>query len=351
MKKIAKIVIIIAMVFTMTGCVKYNANMDIKRDKTMEFSIIYALDTAYFDDKSVLTDDELKQLEENGFEIEGYSNNDYKGAKITKKFENIDSLSTTDDVQYNISAIASPKDDTEEKKEYLFKIEKGLFKNKYIAKFVFDPSDSSLKDSEVPIENYESSDELQYDIEDNTSQSTTEEETDGDSMNSAGTFSAMDLIFNVNLPYSSLKNNATTTTNRDKTLRWVLSSEEVSTIEFEFEIYNKISMYVLIGISSITILSIILLIIAIIVKKKKEKQATLMQSYMIDPNSQQTMYMQQPGVVQYDPTTGQTYTVQSPMIMPTYDVQPTDIVQYDPVTGTTYIIQATEESNDQNNQQ
>lgn len=317
MKKIIKIICVISLVFLMTGCVKYNGKMDIKNDRSMTFSIIYAIDTAYFGNKDALKDDELKYLEEHGFEIEGYSNGDYKGATLTKKYEDIDLVSTTEDVKYSLSKITASNGD---EKEYLFKIEKGLFKNKYKAVFEFDPSDAKFNTDENPAEPNDIQEKVQYDIVDSEQQTTTQ---NSESMDSIGTFSSLDLNFNVSLPYPAIRSNATTTTNRDKNLKWVLTSDAVSTIEFEFEIYNLISVSILIGISLITILSMILLIIAIKRKKQKEgleyQQNTMTQSYI------------------QDPITGATYAI-----------QPTDTVQYDPVTGTTYIIQGGQNPDDPN---
>ena len=40
MKKYFKLIVVIGCLFLVTGCVKYNATMDIKKDKSMDFSMI-----------------------------------------------------------------------------------------------------------------------------------------------------------------------------------------------------------------------------------------------------------------------------------------------------------------------
>ena len=47
-KKVCNFMLLFSLLFIMTGCVKFNANMDIKKDKSMKFEIIYALDASYF---------------------------------------------------------------------------------------------------------------------------------------------------------------------------------------------------------------------------------------------------------------------------------------------------------------
>lgn len=77
--------------------------------------------------------------------------------------------------------------------------------------------------------------------------------------------SNLDLSFNVNLPYSAKSNNATNTSDNNKKLSWNLSSTEISTIEFTFELYNMTNVYIGIGLLVILIAAIVVLIVS---KKK-----------------------------------------------------------------------------------
>ena len=266
MKKSLYILTIFIVAICLSGCVKYNANMEIKKDKSMDFSIVYAMDTQYFGDQEVLTEENRKELEEEGFKVTNYQEDTMKGFTLTKSIENIDELSTTENTDYSLSNI-------EEEKE-MFKVEKGFFKNKYIANFKFDTEDSAITEEET-------SDGT---ITDGYSDGTIEENpdsysdfpmdsTEGYNDSSMDDFSNMatsnlDLSLNVTLPYQAISNNATKTENDNKTLSWDLTSSEIETINFEFELYNMTNIYLTIG--GIALL-IIIIIVVTVTKHKKRK--------------------------------------------------------------------------------
>lgn len=266
MKKSLYILTIFIVAICLSGCVKYNANMEIKKDKSMDFSIIYAMDTQYFGDQEVLTEENRKELEEEGFKVTDYQEDTMKGFTLTKSIKNIDELSTTENTDYSLSNI-------EEDKE-MFKVEKGFFKNKYIANFKFDTEDSAITEEET-------SDGT---ITDGYSDGTIEENpdsysdfpmdsTEGYNDSSMDDFSNMatsnlDLSLNVTLPYQAISNNATKTENDNKTLSWDLTSSEIETINFEFELYNMTNIYLTIG--GIALL-IIIIIVVTVTKHKKRK--------------------------------------------------------------------------------
>ena len=266
MKKSLYILTIFIVTICLSGCVKYNANMEIKKDKSMDFSIVYAMDTQYFGDQEVLTEENRKELEEEGFKVTDYQEDTMKGFTLTKSIKNIDELSTTENTDYSLSNI-------EEDKE-MFKVEKGFFKNKYIANFKFDTEDSAITEEET-------SDGT---ITDGYSDGTIEENpdsysdfpmdsTEGYNDSSMDDFSNMatsnlDLSLNVTLPYQAISNNATKTENDNKTLSWDLTSSEIETINFEFELYNMTNIYLTIG--GIALL-IIIIIVVTVTKHKKRK--------------------------------------------------------------------------------
>lgn len=266
MKKSLYILTIFIVAICLSGCVKYNANMEIKKDKSMDFSIVYAMDTQYFGDQEVLTEENRKELEEEGFKVTDYQEDTMKGFTLTKSIKNIDELSTTENTDYSLSNI-------EEDKE-MFKVEKGFFKNKYIANFKFDTEDSAITEEET-------SDGT---ITDGYSDGTIEENpdsysdfpmdsTEGYNDSSMDDFSNMatsnlDLSLNVTLPYQAISNNATKTENDNKTLSWDLTSSEIETINFEFELYNMTNIYLTVG--GIALL-IIIIIVVTVTKHKKRK--------------------------------------------------------------------------------
>lgn len=270
MKKSLYILTIFIIAICLSGCVKYNANMEIKKDKSMDFSIVYAMDTQYFGDQEVLTEENRKELEEEGFKVTDYQEDTMKGFTLTKSIKNIDELSTTENTDYSLSNIEEDKDKDKE----MFKVEKGFFKNKYIANFKFDTEDSAITEEET-------SDGT---ITDGYSDGTIEENpdsysdfpmdsTEGYNDSSMDDFSNMatsnlDLSLNVTLPYQAISNNATKTENDNKTLSWDLTSSEIETINFEFELYNMTNIYLTIG--GIALL-IIIIIVVTVTKHKKRK--------------------------------------------------------------------------------
>ena len=124
-RNVLKSFILGLMIVSLTGCVKFNANMDIKKDKSMDFSIIYAVDTTYFgDDMELLDDANKKQLEESGFNVSDYSEDKMKGFKLVRNIKNIDTVSSTSEEEYSLSGVL--EEDSDDK---MFKVKKGFLKN------------------------------------------------------------------------------------------------------------------------------------------------------------------------------------------------------------------------------
>ena len=63
-RKTIKIFLIAIILLFSSGCVKFNANMEIKKDKSMDFNIIYAIDKNFLDGEKIIDDDEKKELED-----------------------------------------------------------------------------------------------------------------------------------------------------------------------------------------------------------------------------------------------------------------------------------------------
>ena len=73
----------------MTGCVKFNTTMDIKKDKSMDFSMIYAVDTSMLGDKNLFDDKQKEEMRNNGFSVSDSADGKMKGVTLTKKIKNI----------------------------------------------------------------------------------------------------------------------------------------------------------------------------------------------------------------------------------------------------------------------
>lgn len=270
MKKFRNLLLMGIFLFLITGCVKYNVTMDIKKDKSMDFSIIYAMDKSMLGDEELLKDDNLKSVKEKGFTVSEYSEDNMKGFTLSKKIKNIDEVSSDKDASYSLSGVVSDEDS---KDEYLFKVKKGLLKNTYTAEFKFDSSDSSTttSSSDDDDDDFFTSDDDDWSFGDD---SLTTEDDDDDDYDYSSLASSMDLKFKVTLPYAAKSSNATSTNNDGKELSWDLSSvKSTDSIKFEFELYNMTTIYALIGGAILLVVIIIVLIICLAKKKNKKDVA------------------------------------------------------------------------------
>ena len=284
MKQKIKVLVILIMVFLLTGCIKYDVTMDIKMDKSMDFTMIFAADKTLLEKQktSVLTVEQMKELEEQEFVIEEYEKDNLQGYKITKTIKNIDKVSTEEAGEYDLSGIAEEGSEN----NYIFQVKKGLIKNKYIAKFKFDKDNNALSgeddsDSEWDWDN----EDFDWNVEEDDNNTVTYRETNGEELTVVGEedndvqkkeaedeldyssllANSMDLKLNVNLPMSALSNNATTSENNNKKLSWNLATHKED-VEFEFELYN---LPVVIGIGVVALLVVFGIISTILQSTKK----------------------------------------------------------------------------------
>ncbi len=254
MKKNIKLTALLTLlVISLTGCVKFNSTMEIKKDKSMDYKIIYAFDKSLFGDQEILTNDDKKELENKGFTVSNYVDGNMKGFKVSKNIKNIDDVSSTNDATYDLSGLL----DSNKSESKVFKVKKGFLKNTYTASFKFDSSDSDLNNStsnDTTIDN-------DFTTDDNNT--TTDSDFDFSNINTN-----MDLSFNVKLPYKAISSNATTKKNDDKELSWNLSSTGEDKIEFSFALYNMTNIYICGG---VIVLLIIIVIVSILNKSRKNK--------------------------------------------------------------------------------
>ena len=253
MKKNIKLTALLTLlVISLTGCVKFNSTMEIKKDKSIDYTVIYAFDKSLFGDQEILTSNDKKELENKGFTVSNYVDGNMNGFKVSKNIKNIDDVSSTNDATYDLSGLL----DSSKSESKVFKVKKGFLKNTYTASFKFDSSDSDLNNStsdDTTIDN-------DFTIDNDT---TTDSDFDFSNMNTN-----MDLSFNVKLPYKAISSNATTKKNDDKELSWNLSSTGEDKIEFSFALYNMTNIYICGG---VIVLLIIIVIVTILNKGKKNK--------------------------------------------------------------------------------
>ena len=269
-------------VFLMTGCVKSHVNMEINKDKSMNLSLIAAIDSSFLEqsgEDDLLENEEIKEFEEKGFKTEKYSDDSMTGYKFTKSFANIDDLSSEKETTLDLNALAD-----EETPNNVFTVKKGFFKNTYTAKV----KNNATDELQSQIENADqttTTDDNQMNTEDDTTiqgsndtqtdtnvQDDTDTQTDSSfdfssNMDMSMLSSTLDMKFNVTLPYKAISSNATSTENDGKTLVWNLVNTQ-DDIEFTFELYNMNNIYLTVGLA---VILIILIIVIIIMSKRKPK--------------------------------------------------------------------------------
>ena len=296
MKKIKEMISLIVILLTLTGCVKMEVNMEIRKDKSMTLGIIQAANESLINQGTadLLDEEEKKEFQDAGYKIEDYKEKEMIGYKITKEIKNIDEVSTKEEITSDLG-LNELKDNN-----YIFTIKKGLFKNTYKATLknsdteqindslnndLTDNSnpddileDDSLTDEEITIDNditIENEDETIDIIEEDNSNNSLED------FDYSALMSGIEVSMKVKLPYKALSNNATTIENDGTTLTWDLMNFKEEEIKFEFEMYNTKNIII---ISSIGLI-IILLIIFLIIKKTKKKKTIINNNNNLETNS------------------------------------------------------------------
>lgn len=289
MKKRIELFLILSIALISTGCMKMEVSMGIHKDKSMDFSMIQAIDMeamSQFGDAGAtttneMTEEEIKEMEEtSGFKVEEYKEDSFEGYKMTKTFANIDKISNEEEIETDLSALTS----TEEDEQQFFQVKRGLFKNTYKAKL----KSSDSEDMQDQIGSSEDSSELQgFDTSSLTSQ--------------------LDFNLSVNLPYKAISSNAMEVTNDGKTLVWNLLELKDEAVEFEFELYNTTVIYVTLGITIGFILVLIILVLITLRGNKKRRQKELSENVEVDEQPEvilpiQDINIQQPQFNQGMPT-------------------------------------------------
>lgn len=315
MKKLKKVIGVLLILTTMTGCVKYKNTMTINNDKSMVFEGSYLISDKLLesaDSTTFFTEENKKALEERGVTVTDKKENGYTGIAVSKKYDNIDKISNDTGKEVTISDYF--KEDFDD--SVLFKVEKGFLKNKYTANFKYDSNvgagdGGDTSTSQALTENDKKlavTDDLTTTTPstgedtttntpstgDNTTIPTTPKDNttttpdngttdpttpgttnpddskiDPDLMGLAG---EMEFSYIVNLPEKALTNNATNVSSDGKTLTWSLMQSQMSNIEFSFELKNMTNYYILYGGIAAAVIIVIIIIITIIKKCKKGKE-------------------------------------------------------------------------------
>ena len=95
MKKISKLLLVFTIILGLSGCLKYDVNMQISNDKSMDFDLVIAINTSMLESLDQTTSKEFKKDDYLKYENAGYpvteynETNDkatYEGVRISKLF-------------------------------------------------------------------------------------------------------------------------------------------------------------------------------------------------------------------------------------------------------------------------
>ena len=271
--KILKVLLVVIMAFTLSGCVKFNQTMEIKKDGTMNYNLIYAANKSLLQGQdNIFEEDDIKQLQEKGFTVTDYEDDKMKGVTISRNGILVDSISSDDkNAVYELTSVVS---DDKKDNSKLFYVKKGFLKNTYVANFKFDSSSASdrsninMRNEDDKEDDFTKDDMTSDDIFDTTDNGS--DSTDNDSDMSAlmdQYMKNMDLKFIVKLPYAAISNNATTKSSDNKELTWDLTKiTKNDSIKCEFSLYNVTNIVILVA-----GVVLVVAVVFFIIKKKKGK--------------------------------------------------------------------------------
>lgn len=292
MKKSFKVLCLMLVAFMMSGCMKFNMNMDINSDKSMNLELIVAFANEMMgsSNETNMDNSEIQKLKDNGFNVEEYSDDTMTGYTISTKINNIDDVSTEKDTMFNLNDIFNG-----EKLSDIFTVKKGFLKNTYIVKIGEEESTDMTNEIEDDLNSTYSDDSLLA----------------TDDADLSMLLNSMDINFTINLPYKAISSNATNTENDGKTLVWqpTSASNSSSNIEFSFELYNMTNIYLMVGIVILIIVIIIILIVKHCKKTKSNKSSLNSQKNDSTLNNETVVTHVTPTTEPSNPTNIQTNTI------------------------------------------
>ena len=244
MKKIGKIMGLLLAVLLFSGCMKYNYNVTVNSDGSVDFKLLSAVSKqvlSYSGDSNSMKEEDYDDAKAAGFEVKKYDDGEYEGFELSKHFNSIDDVSYEDDTTVDLSM--------KDGKVKLFKVTKDDKKKTYKAKIDYSEAKGYSSQSDA----YKDNDAYKEYLK------------------------GMEMKFVITLPTKATSNNATTVSEDGKTLTWDFLSFDKDAIEFEFDINeketsksgnnnNNMILYIGIGAGALVLIGVI---VFIIVKGKK----------------------------------------------------------------------------------
>ena len=243
MKKTVKILGVICALLLFSGCMKYDIDMTINSDKSMDLKYINAYSKELLESLSqnnqggnLLDESKFEESKKEGYEVSNYEDDKFKGFEIKKHFNSIDEVSTEEDIDVDLNSNEGGKK--------FFKIIKDGNKIRYKAKYKTSEASSLAGQGDSYKDNEEYS---KY-------------------------FENMEFKFILNLPTKAISNNANTVSNDGKKLEWDLLNLQNGTIEFEFELQSSSNLVLIIGIVAGALVLIGVCVFIFINKNKSNKK-------------------------------------------------------------------------------
>lgn len=207
MKRIRMLVLFFT-IFIITGCVKYELEMEMRTDKSFEITFINSISSEY---ASLSDSDETKKQYENlGYTVSEYEDTSYKGLKITKEYDSIDLISSANCSTVELTKLL----DIDSSEVILFNYQKTGTLTTYKANFTYDLTEKLDSDA------------------------TTDSEISTDDIDYSEYADSMKFKYTISLPKNSkiVSNNADSVSQDGYTLTWNMKYGEKKNIDFVFTI-------------------------------------------------------------------------------------------------------------------
>lgn len=307
MKKFKYIFLVLFCLVFLSGCVKSHTTIGINKDKSMSYENEILFSNELGDDMTTMVNSE--EYKKAGYKVTAVKEEKYNGVKISNKYNNIDDYSNNKGEEVIISNFLEDNFD----KSVLFKKKSGFLKDTYTAKFKYSIDTNGYGDLEEDTTTSVTEDETEMvEINDGEDIDVSDDGNYDEYLNLMG---EMEFTFKVNLPYKANNSNATETNDDGKSLTWKLAMDVDSDISFEFSIYNMTHI-IMLGGGALAIIIIIIVLLIVLKKKKASKETLIHKDY--DPSIEGLVNTENTQVVNNAPATP--VEVQTPHVEPAQEV-------------------------------
>ena len=271
MNKKRILLLILTVTLLLTGCVKYELDMSMKNDKSITITIIDSMQKEYVEAmQATKNNEEYKKL---GYTVTDYNDSKFTGLKLTKKFNNIDEISSNECKEFELTDLIKTDPSTVK----LFCSKKIGETTTYIGNYTYNLSAVEQESAEdVNIEDYTGEMIFKYtmklpDIALLTSDNADEKSSDNKTLTwniKYGELKYIKFAFNINdkdvstTPIIDEEETSKTTTNTEQQDQTTIKSKQKQELNFG----SLIGSLAVIGIVGITIFNKI--------KDKKSKKTT-----------------------------------------------------------------------------